>query len=190
MRSGEPLLSLWLLSSVLPELRSELQDVAAGRAGQERQDVVQVTPGLDVVELAAVDNSRGMASTRAKSMKMPRSRVRERSLQSSLNGSHRSMAVSSNDVRVWKATLQVNNADAGDAVRRVVALHWHILQASSTHAAARLSLKVWFRVVTDAGESCVAAECRAASTCAGANSVAWLLCQAVEEASVDSARES
>ncbi|HTU57285.1 MAG TPA: hypothetical protein VMF89_02610 [Polyangiales bacterium] len=42
--SGEPLLSLWLLSGVVPELRGELQDVAVGPAWQERQDVAQVSP--------------------------------------------------------------------------------------------------------------------------------------------------
>jgi hypothetical protein len=34
--SSQPLLSLWLLSGVVPELGSELQDVALGPAGQER----------------------------------------------------------------------------------------------------------------------------------------------------------
>jgi hypothetical protein len=33
-RSGEALVRLWLLSGVVPELRSELQDVAGGSLGK------------------------------------------------------------------------------------------------------------------------------------------------------------
>jgi len=40
---SEPLLSLWLLSCVVPELRGELQDVATGPGGQQRQDIAQVS---------------------------------------------------------------------------------------------------------------------------------------------------
>ena len=58
-RSSEPLLSLWLPSSVVPGLRSELQHVAAGPGGQERQGVAQVSPRLDVVELTAGDEAGG-----------------------------------------------------------------------------------------------------------------------------------
>ena len=59
--SGEPLLSLWLLSGVVPELRRELQDVAAGPTRQERQDVAQVRPGLDAVELTSRNEAVAMA---------------------------------------------------------------------------------------------------------------------------------
>lgn len=51
--SGEPLLSLWLLSSLLPELGSEFEHRVPRPARQERQDVAQVCPRLDVVTLAA-----------------------------------------------------------------------------------------------------------------------------------------
>jgi hypothetical protein len=34
-RSSEPLLSLWLLSRVVPELRRELEDVVSGPTGQQ-----------------------------------------------------------------------------------------------------------------------------------------------------------
>src|SRR5688572_27883669 len=53
--SGEPMLSLWLLSTLLPALGSELEDGVLRPARQERQDVAQVRPRLDVVELAARD---------------------------------------------------------------------------------------------------------------------------------------
>jgi hypothetical protein len=54
---SQALLSLWLLSRVVPELRRELQDIAAVLRGQERQDVAQVRPRLDAMELAAGDEA-------------------------------------------------------------------------------------------------------------------------------------
>jgi hypothetical protein len=57
--SSHPLLSLRLLSSVVPELGRELQDVALGPAGQQREDVAQVGPGLDAVALTAGDQRGG-----------------------------------------------------------------------------------------------------------------------------------
>jgi hypothetical protein len=48
LQSRHPLLSVWLLSSLLPELGRELQDIALGPAGQQREDVAQVGPGLDL----------------------------------------------------------------------------------------------------------------------------------------------
>ena len=47
LQCSESLLSLWLLSSLVPELGRELQDVALGPARQQREDVTQVGPGLD-----------------------------------------------------------------------------------------------------------------------------------------------
>jgi hypothetical protein len=53
--SSEPLLSLRLLSSLLPESGSELEHRRTRPARQKRQHVAQVSPGFDVVELAARD---------------------------------------------------------------------------------------------------------------------------------------
>jgi hypothetical protein len=58
-RSGQPLLSLWLLLSVVPEFRGELQDVALGPGGQEREDVTQVGPWFDGVQLTACNETGG-----------------------------------------------------------------------------------------------------------------------------------
>ena len=52
-RSGEPPLSVWLLSRAVPELRCEREGIALGPSGQEREDVAKVGPGLKAVELAA-----------------------------------------------------------------------------------------------------------------------------------------
>jgi hypothetical protein len=56
-RCSEPLLSLWLLSSLVPELRSELKNIAAGPAGQQREHVTKIGPGLDGVKLTAGDQT-------------------------------------------------------------------------------------------------------------------------------------
>ena len=48
-----------LLSSVVPELRSELEHVVARPRRQQRQDVAQVRPWLDVMEFAAGDEAGG-----------------------------------------------------------------------------------------------------------------------------------
>ena len=53
------LLSLWLLARVVPELRSELEHGVARPAGQQREHVAEVGPGLDVVHLAAGDEGGG-----------------------------------------------------------------------------------------------------------------------------------
>jgi hypothetical protein len=46
-RSSEPLLSLWLLSGVVPELRRELQNVSARPAWQKREHIAQVSPRFE-----------------------------------------------------------------------------------------------------------------------------------------------
>src|SRR6476659_9563048 len=51
--SGESLLSLWLLSGVVPELRGELEHGVAGPVRQKRENVAEIGPGLDPVKLAA-----------------------------------------------------------------------------------------------------------------------------------------
>ena len=56
---GEPLLSLRLLAGLLPEFGGELECGVLRPARQERQDVAQVRPGLDVVQLAAGDETGG-----------------------------------------------------------------------------------------------------------------------------------
>jgi len=55
--SGELLLSVWLLSGLLPELGGELDDIPHGPSWQQREDVAQVGPGLDVVKLATSGSS-------------------------------------------------------------------------------------------------------------------------------------
>ena len=49
----EPLLSVLVLKGLLPVGGRELQDAADGPAGEEAEEVAEVGPGLDVVELAA-----------------------------------------------------------------------------------------------------------------------------------------
>src|SRR5215831_7102209 len=49
----QPLLSVLVLQSLLPISGSELEDAAAGPAGQQAQKIAQVAPRLDLVELAA-----------------------------------------------------------------------------------------------------------------------------------------
>src|SRR5437762_2255385 len=50
---GETLLSVLLLESLFPEGRGQVQDAALGPARQQAEQVPQVGPGLDAVELAA-----------------------------------------------------------------------------------------------------------------------------------------
>ena len=56
-QGSESLLSFLLLSSLVPELGRELQDIALGPTRQQREDVTQVSPWLDAVALAAGDQS-------------------------------------------------------------------------------------------------------------------------------------
>jgi hypothetical protein len=50
---GQTLLSVLLLKGLLPGGRGELEDTALGPGRQETEEVAEVGPGLDVVELAA-----------------------------------------------------------------------------------------------------------------------------------------
>ena len=50
---GESLLSVLLLAGLLPEGGGELEDSALGPGGEEAEEVAEVSPGLDAVELAA-----------------------------------------------------------------------------------------------------------------------------------------
>src|SRR5881394_255040 len=50
---GEPLLSVLLLGGLVPVGGGEIEDVAAGPAGQQTQEVAQVGPRFDAVQLAA-----------------------------------------------------------------------------------------------------------------------------------------
>ena len=50
---GEALLCLWLLESLLPEAGGELEDAGGGPVLDEAEEVAEVGPGLDAVELAA-----------------------------------------------------------------------------------------------------------------------------------------
>ena len=50
---GEALLSVLLLGGLLPEGRSELEEPALGPGWEEAEEVAEVGPGLDAVELAA-----------------------------------------------------------------------------------------------------------------------------------------
>ena len=50
---SEPLLSLLLLERLLPEGGRELEDPPSWPRRQEAQEVAEVAPGLDPVELAA-----------------------------------------------------------------------------------------------------------------------------------------
>ena len=50
---GQALLSVLLLQGLLPGGRGELEDAAPGPGRQEAQQVAEVSPGLDAVELAA-----------------------------------------------------------------------------------------------------------------------------------------
>lgn len=49
----ETLLSVAILEGLLPVERGELQNAANGPAREEAEEVAQVSPGLEVVELAA-----------------------------------------------------------------------------------------------------------------------------------------
>src|SRR4051812_12189319 len=51
--ADQPLLSLWLLESLLPVQGRELEDTATGPARQEAEQVPQVTERLDTVQLGA-----------------------------------------------------------------------------------------------------------------------------------------
>ena len=51
--AGEALLCFWLLESLLPEGRGELEEAILGPPAQEAEDIAEVSPGLDAVELAA-----------------------------------------------------------------------------------------------------------------------------------------
>ncbi len=59
LQGSESLLSLLLLSSQVPELGRELQNVGLAPAGQQSEDVAQVGPGLNVVALPAGDQGGG-----------------------------------------------------------------------------------------------------------------------------------
>jgi hypothetical protein len=50
---GQALLSVLVLGGLLPVERGELQDPTHGPAGQEAEEVAEIGPGLDIVELAA-----------------------------------------------------------------------------------------------------------------------------------------
>src|SRR5688500_903607 len=50
---GEPLLSVLLFQSLLPEGRSELEDATPGPRREQAQQVAEIGQGLDPVELAA-----------------------------------------------------------------------------------------------------------------------------------------
>ena len=50
---GEPLLSVFILKGLLPVDGGEVQVAANRPARQETEEIAQVGPGLDVVELAA-----------------------------------------------------------------------------------------------------------------------------------------
>jgi len=50
---GQALLSVLLLQGLLPEGRGELEDAAGGPGRQEAEQVAQIGPWLDAVELAA-----------------------------------------------------------------------------------------------------------------------------------------
>src|SRR5438034_9911802 len=52
---GETLLSVLVLEGLLPVGGGELEDAAARPARQETEEVAQIGPGLDPVELAACD---------------------------------------------------------------------------------------------------------------------------------------
>src|SRR3954462_3537251 len=52
---GEPLLSVVLLEGLLPIGRSEFEDAVLWPVGQQVEEVSEVAPGLDVVEIAARD---------------------------------------------------------------------------------------------------------------------------------------
>ena len=52
---SEELLSVGVLSSLLPVAGSELEDAGTGPAGEQAQDVSEVGFGLDVVHVAAGD---------------------------------------------------------------------------------------------------------------------------------------
>jgi hypothetical protein len=49
----EALLSVLVLEGLLPVEGGELEDAAAGPAGKQTEEVAEVGPGLDAVELAA-----------------------------------------------------------------------------------------------------------------------------------------
>src|ERR1041384_1408785 len=57
-QGSKSLLSVRLLSSLVPEFGSQLEHGTVGPAGEQREDVAQVRPGLDTVELAAGDQTR------------------------------------------------------------------------------------------------------------------------------------
>ncbi len=50
---GEELLSLLLLESLLPVQGRELEEPLLGPSGEETEEVAEVAPGLDAVQLAA-----------------------------------------------------------------------------------------------------------------------------------------
>jgi hypothetical protein len=50
---GEPLLSFLLLESLAPREGSELEDATGGPVREQAEEIAQVSPGLQAVELAA-----------------------------------------------------------------------------------------------------------------------------------------
>ena len=48
----EALLSVWLLEGLLPVERGEFQDSPDGPAGEQAEQVTEISPGLDAVHLA------------------------------------------------------------------------------------------------------------------------------------------
>ncbi len=60
---GQALLSVLLLEGLLPEGRGELEDAALRPGLQEAQEVAEVGPGLDAVELGSDEGARTRSTT-------------------------------------------------------------------------------------------------------------------------------